>query len=84
MKMLRSVLVAHEIYKCHFENTMMFSNDLLASGSCKLDALVIYFLKQRMQVPISRNTLKYLNLDKLKHYITCKSYTKVNSKVRFT
>lgn len=45
---------------------------------------LFYFLKQRMQVPISRNTLKYLNLDKLKHYITCKSYTKVNSKVRFT
>ena len=43
MKILQSVLVAREIYKCHFENTMMFSNDLLASGSCKLDALVILF-----------------------------------------
>jgi len=43
MKMLQSVLVAREIYKCHFENTMIFSNYLLASGSCKLDALIILF-----------------------------------------
>ena len=43
IKMLQSVLVAREIYKCYFENTMMFSNYLLASGSCKLDALVILF-----------------------------------------
>ena len=86
MKMLQSVLVAHEIYKCLFENTMMFSNDLLASGSCKLDALVILFPQTAHASANFQkiNTLKYLNLDKLKHYITCKSYTKVNSKVRFT
>ena len=76
---------------------MIFSNYVLASGSCKLGALIItfyffYFIiifffflhKLHIQVPISRNTLKCLNLEKLKHDITCKSYTKDNSKVRFT
>lgn len=77
MKMRPSVLVAREIYKCLFENTMIFSNYLLAVN---LMLSLFYFHKLRMQVPISRNTLKYLTsiyLDKLKHYITCKSYTKV-------
>ena len=84
MKMLQTVLVAREIYKCHFKNTMIFSNYLLASVHVNLMLSLFYFHKLGMQGPISRNTLKYLNLDKLKHYITCKSYTKVNSKVRFT
>ena len=70
-------LVAREIYKCHFENTTIFSNYLLANVHVNLMLLLFYFHKWRMQVPISRNTLKYLNLDKLNHYITCKSYTKV-------
>ena len=83
MKMLQSVLVAREIYKCHFENTMMFSDYLLASCSCKLDALGILFPQTAHS---SANFQKYAQvyLDKLRHYITCKSYTKVNSKVRFS
>lgn len=83
MKILQSVLVAREIYKCHFENTMMFSNYLLASGSCKLDALGILFPQTAHS---SANFQKYAQvyLDKLRHYIMYKSNTKVNSKVRFS
>ena len=44
---------------------------------------VFYFLKRCIQVPISRNMLKYIWTN-WGDYITCKSYTKVNSKVRFT
>ena len=84
----------HLKYKGHFESTMIFSNYLLASGRIHVNLvlslllfiyLFTFFLhKLRIQVPISRNMLKCLNLDKLKHDITCKSYTKDNSKVRFT
>ena len=60
MKILQSVLVAREIYKCHFENTMMFSNYLWLVVHVNLMLSVFYFLKRRIQVPTSRNMLKYI------------------------